>query len=265
MQLDIRHRTTYRFDGSVSGALQELRLRPSTGATQRVAEWEVELDGGIHEVAFADHHANAVDLVSLEPGAVELHVTARGVVETIDTGGVVGGTSGHAPSWLYLRSTALTAAGPGLEALLATFEVDAEPIATVHALSAHVRAAIDYELGWTDAATSAEDAIAAGRGVCQDHSHVFLAALRALGVPARYVSGYLFLPDQADHDASHAWVEAWLEGLGWVGFDVVNGISPDERYVRVAIGLDYREAAPVYGLRFGDASESLDVAVQVQQ
>jgi transglutaminase-like putative cysteine protease len=113
--------------------------------------------------------------------------------------------------------------------------------------------------------TKAEDALEAGRGVCQDHAHVFIAATRLLGYPARYAGGYLMMNDRVQQDAGHAWAEAHVEGLGWVGFDVSNAISPDARYVRVATGLDYREAAPVSGMRFGAASESLDVSIQVQQ
>ena len=115
------------------------------------------------------------------------------------------------------------------------------------------------------AESTAEDALAAGRGVCQDHAHVFVAAARHLGHPARYVSGYLMLDDRVEQDASHAWAEVWIEGLGWVGFDVSNGISPDERYVGVARGLDYRDAAPISGVRFGSGEEELHVSVQVQQ
>ena len=114
-------------------------------------------------------------------------------------------------------------------------------------------------------AYDAEDAIAAGAGVCQDHTHIFLACARRMGVPARYVSGYLMLDDRIAQEAMHAWAEGYIEGLGWVGFDVSNGISPDTRYVRVATGLDYHDAAPVSGRRIGGAGEKLEVAIDVTQ
>ena len=104
--------------------------------------------------------------------------------------------------------------------------------------------------------------VEAGTGVCQDHAHVFVTAARLLGLPARYVSGYLFVED-GQEDASHAWAEVAVEGLGWVGFDVANQISPDERYVRLAVGLDYREAAPISGVRRGAGGETLEVDVSV--
>ena len=112
---------------------------------------------------------------------------------------------------------------------------------------------------------SAEEALAAGHGVCQDHAQIFIGAARLLGFPARYVSGYLFMENNVEQEASHGWAEAYVDGLGWVGFDVANGISPDERYIRVATGLDYKEAAPVSGMRFGDGGEAMTVTLQVQQ
>jgi transglutaminase-like putative cysteine protease len=101
--------------------------------------------------------------------------------------------------------------------------------------------------------------------VCQDHAHIFITCARQIGVPARYVSGYLMMNDTELQDATHAWAEVHLDGLGWVGFDVSNGISPDDRYVRVATGLDYSQSAPVIGNRIGTAGEQLTVQLQVAQ
>jgi transglutaminase-like putative cysteine protease len=135
----------------------------------------------------------------------------------------------------------------------------------LHALIGLIRERIEYKTGTTEVTTTAEDAIAHGEGVCQDHAHVFIAAARKLGLPARYISGYLMMEGVEDQVATHAWAEAHVEGLGWVGFDVSNGISPDERYVRLAIGLDYRDAMPVSGIRTGQGSEELAVHISVQQ
>jgi transglutaminase-like putative cysteine protease len=128
-----------------------------------------------------------------------------------------------------------------------------------------IRAAISYETGVSHVGWTAEEALAAGHGVCQDMAHAFVAAARVLGVPARYVSGYLMMNDRVRQDATHAWAEAHVPDLGWVGFDPSNGISPDTRYVRVATGLDYAEAAPVAGLRTGEGAESMTVNVDVEQ
>jgi transglutaminase-like putative cysteine protease len=128
-----------------------------------------------------------------------------------------------------------------------------------------VRARLSYQPGHTDVETSAAAALQRGRGVCQDHAHLLIAAARAIGIPARYVSGYLWTGDDAvAHDASHAWAEAFVDELGWVGFDAANGICPDETYIRVSVGLDYWAAAPVRGVRRGAAEEEMRVEVQVQ-
>ena len=135
----------------------------------------------------------------------------------------------------------------------------------LHALSCRILHEVPYKIGETNSDSSADAAIERGYGVCQDHSHIFIACARALGFPARYVSGYLMMEGQDHQDATHAWAEAYVDGVGWIGFDVSNGISPDARYVRVATGLDYREAAPISGLRFGSGTETLSVDVAVQQ
>ncbi|MGD8310152.1 MAG: transglutaminase family protein, partial [Chromatiales bacterium] len=173
---------------------------------------------------------------------------------------------GHVPLWLFMRPTPQTTPGPLLRKLARSAGDGADgELARMHALSAAVLEAVAYETGRTNSASTVEEVLETGHGVCQDHAHVMIAAARLLGRPARYVSGYLMMNDRVDQDASHAWVEIHVDDLGWVGFDVSNGISPDERYVRVATGLDYQEAAPISGMRFGDSGESLTVSLQVQQ
>ena len=138
-------------------------------------------------------------------------------------------------------------------------------LASLHALSQAVIGSVSYVIGATHVETTAEEAATLGQGVCQDHAHIFIGAARALGIPARYVSGYLMMDDRIDQEAGHAWAEAHVEGLGWVGFDVSNAISPDDRYVRVATGRDYREAAPVTGVSYGAGDSSLKVRLAVEQ
>jgi transglutaminase-like putative cysteine protease len=130
---------------------------------------------------------------------------------------------------------------------------------------AAIHGRVAYTIGATDSTTVAEDALLQGSGVCQDHSHIFIAVSRLLGFPARYVSGYLMMNDRLDQVATHAWAEAHVDNLGWVAFDVANGISADERYVRVATGRDYRDAMPVAGIRLGKAQEQLAVHITVEQ
>lgn len=266
MQLKITHTTTYRFEAPVAYGLQQLRLTPKTRPGQSVLDWSMSVSGGRIETGFQDHHLNVVTLVSFAPDAREIQVMCEGLVETSDKAGLLGKHGGFAPLWLFQRPTDLTRAGARVRALLRGLrDQEGDDIARLHALSARILEAVPYRIGSTAADTTAEAAIEAGSGVCQDHTHIFCAAARALGHPARYVSGYLMMDDRVHQDASHAWAEAHIDGIGWVGFDVSNGISPDPRYVRVATGLDYSEAAPIAGLHFGARGEAMSVDIQVAQ
>jgi transglutaminase-like putative cysteine protease len=129
-----------------------------------------------------------------------------------------------------------------------------------------LNAEMTFDTEPTQAETTAAEAFAGRRGVCQDGTHIFIAAARHLGIPARYISGHFFRDDDVTaQDAGHAWAESYVDKLGWVGFDPTNGISPTEAHVRVAVGLDYLGAAPVRGTRYGGGGETLKVAVNVDQ
>lgn len=264
MRLKIAHRTEYRYDVPVGYGLQRLRLTPLAGQTQAVVSWKIDIDGGREELRFPDQFGNETRLVSMEGEPHTVSVEASGIVETFDTSGVVGQHLGFAPLWLFRRTTALTEAGHSITAFAASAPVPDE-LDRLHWLMGAVADKVAYEPGATGAATTAEEAFGLGKGVCQDHTHIFLAAARSLGFPARYVSGYLMMDGVPDQAASHAWAEAHVSALGWVGFDVSNRMSPDERYVRVAVGRDYRDAAPVSGIRLGQAAERLAVRISVEQ
>lgn len=266
MRLSVRHTTQYAFSQPVAHGLQRLRLRPKTTHGQVVHEWNTDLVGGRVEVEYDDHHNNHIALVSLDQGTTELSITCSGIVETADRAGIVGPHVGLVPLWLFLRQTDLTKPGPRMRALVSQIQADkSETLTRLHSLSSAVLQALAYEIGHTDVTTSAEQALEAGRGVCQDHAHVFVGCARAAGIPARYVSGYLMMNDRIDQEAGHAWAEAHVNGLGWVGFDVSNGISPDARYVRVASGCDYRDAAPVTGISIGAGEAAMAVSLAVEQ
>lgn len=265
MRLKIRHQTTYRFDTPMDYGLQQLRKSPKSHGTQDVITWSITLDGAREELGYQDEHMNTVQLVSFEPDTTEVTITCAGEVETRDTGGIIGRHGGFLPMWLFHRTTPLTRAGQGVRALARGVGPDLDPVARLHGLSTAVADAVSYQKGTTEVAMTAEEVLAAGQGVCQDQAHVFISAARLLGYPARYVSGYLMLDDTVVQEAGHAWAEAWTEGVGWIGFDVSNGISPDARYVKIATGFDYSNAAPVSGLRFGTGAETLDVSLEVEQ
>lgn len=264
MTLFITHTTRYRFDVPPSYGLQQLRTVPKSGRGQTVISWTTEVSGGRRELSYEDHHKNTVELVQIDGSSNEVVITSSGEVLVDQTDGVVGPHIGPSPIWLYRRATERTKLGKGSRGILDTVP-DGPDLERLHGLSAAIRQAVSYETGVSAPGWSAEDAIESGRGVCQDHSHIFLACARELGFPARYVSGYLMLDAQTQQEAMHAWAEAYVGGLGWTGFDVSNGISPDERYVRVATGLDYGEAAPVSGLHMGGGGEELDVDIEVSQ
>lgn len=264
MKLKITHRTEYSYDAPVQYLLQRLRLLPVNGHTQTVLSWSLAIDGAREEVRFSDQFGNDTRLVSVEGERTFITVEASGEVITRDTSGISGQHHGFAPLWLFSSPTQLTSAGDGIRDLAGEMGEGGD-IDRLHRLMRIIGERVAYTPGSTDVATPAEEALALGTGVCQDHSHIFCAAARLLGFPARYVSGYLMMNDTAVQAASHAWAEAHVQGLGWVAFDAANGISPDERYVRVAIGRDYRDAMPVSGIRMGQAQEQLAVTVTVEQ
>ncbi len=265
MRLTISHTTRYTYDAPVDYALQQVRLKPHSTSQQEVLNWSMHVEGGKIETSYENHHGAHVDLVSVERGGTSIAITASGEVETMDTAGVLSKTHSAAPVWHYLANTHSTEPGPSIKALSSEVLKADDVLNGLHALSAAILIAAPYTIGETYTETTAEEALTGRSGVCQDHAQIFVAAARCAGIPARYVSGYLMMNDRIDQDASHAWAEAYVDGLGWIGFDVSNGISPDERYVRLAAGLDYREAAPISGLRLGNAKESMIVSLQIEQ
>jgi transglutaminase-like putative cysteine protease len=264
MLISIRHETRYEYAVPVSYAVQSLRLTPAAFDGQKIVEWTVTTSVPGAPLRFKDGFGNLMHLYAFNTLHQDLTIGASGLVETADRHGVVSGLGRSSPPRIYLRETPQTRANEAIQDLAAGVSAG-DPLERLHDLLAEVRKRVAYVPGVTDAHTGAAEALADGRGVCQDHAHVFIAAARTHGVPARYVTGYLVLNDAATSDAHHAWAEAWVEGLGWVGFDVANGICPTDRYVRLACGLDARSAAPVIGSRRGGGSERMDVAVNVQQ
>ncbi len=266
MRLSIRHTTTYRFEDPVVHALQRLRLTPKATQGQSIAQWTMSYENATRELEYEDQNYNTITLISVDPEAREVVVRCEGLVDTEDQAGVIGQHSGHLPLWSFLGQTSLTRPGEKMRGLIRRLQSDeAEGIDRLHALSAMIREIVEYRTGETGVTTTAEQSIGQGSGVCQDHAHIFIGVARAMDIPARYVSGYLMMNDRIDQDATHAWAEAHVAGLGWVGFDISNGISPDPRYVRVATGRDYRDAAPITGISFGTTSDILEVNVSVEQ
>lgn len=266
MILSVAHVTTYRYDAPVRGALQSLRIFPSLFEGQRVIDWTVQVEGGIPGGAFTDGAGDRVEGWSVRGPLTEVAVRVEGRVETQDLAGVMRGHREVLAPEVWLRPSPPIRPDAALADLAAQAAAGAAgPLDRAHRLAAAVAGAIAYRPGTTHAHTTAAEALAQGEGVCQDHAQALIACAHALGMPARYVSGYLFATqDGTPHEAAHAWAELWVEGLGWVGFDPANRCCPDERYIRLASGHDARDAAPIRGIALGNAAEALDVTVAVQ-
>lgn len=266
MRLSINHTTSYEYDIAPSYGLLQVRMVPQSSTVQRIIDWDFSLNGAEQQASFLDQHGNRVDLIEVLPDTnrIELHV--RGDVETLSDDGVLGRHFQPMPLWFYQRQTALTECTSAVLDLVSDLpDGEDQQIERFHRLSEKIREQVTYTPGVTNVSTTASEALALAKGVCQDHTHIFVSAARAMNVPARYVGGYLMMTDRTDQDASHAWAEVHLDGVGWVGFDVSNGISPDQKYVRVAQGLDYADVAPTKGVMRGGQRENLFVSIQVQQ
>ncbi|CAM2177227.1 Transglutaminase [Burkholderia latens] len=319
MRLAIRHISRYQFDDQATHALQRLRLRPQSGPGQTVRAWQVTIDGVEPTLSYSDGLGNRIDLVRHDRDAKqEIVVVAAGVVETQDRAGILGHPDGYAPPWIFERETALTKAGDTVRELAQAIPIEPHSLDALHWLMTEVHGRIAYAPNLADAAVDAETALQSGEGTSRDHAHAFIAAARALKVPARYISGYVLADgamqriadakqsasgDEAEAEealalqvgdgmqqalgashaaqsqgvpqpalgaqpqaaapmhqpAGHAWAEAYVEGLGWVGFDPFMNRCPDERYVRIAVGLDHRDAQPVTGL--GASAVAVEISV----
>lgn len=266
MRIRIHHQTTYSYDRPAQSMVQLLRLTPRDHEGQYVRRWRIDLDEGGVLRQREDAFGNILHVLSANGRFSTFAIAVDGEIETQDTAGVIRGAIERFPPELYLRETALTQPDAAIADFARSTANGAGTLARLHELLQALTRHMTFEIGTTDAATTAGQAFAQGRGVCQDLAHVFIAAARVLGIPCRYVGGHLLRSDGAeDQDAGHAWAEAYVTGLGWVGFDPANGVCPTDAYVRVGIGLDYLGAAPVRGAQIGGSEERLAVAVHVDQ
>lgn len=261
MKLTISHETVYRYDHSVRHSTQYLRLTPRTRPGQKILSWHLDTPAQLMEST--DAFGNILHVLTLDKPHDEIRLRAVGVVET--EGEDMGGEADHLSPLIFLRATELTEADDAIGEFANQYAaaVNANRRAGLTELMSALLAHMPYEKGSTSATTTAAEAFAQGSGVCQDHTHVFLAACRSLGIPARYVSGYLFT-DDSEHVASHAWAEAWL-GDCWFGFDVSNQCHPHARHLKLAVGMDYLDACPVRGVRMGGGGEAMQAHAKVQQ
>jgi transglutaminase-like putative cysteine protease len=268
MRICVSHQTSYRYDAPAGSVIQMLRLTPRNHEGQYVVHWRIDVSADCRLEQHEDAFGNITHAFTADGPFSELTVQVEGEVETRDTQGIVRGSVERFPPSLYLRETALTAPDADIAAFAASVREDAgsEPLKLLHAMLQRLHADLRYDPDPTHAATTAAEAFALKAGVCQDLTHIFIAAARTIGIPARYVGGYVRRIDGlAEQGAGHAWAEAFIDRLGWVAFDTANGICATDAHVRVAVGLDYLGAAPVRGMRYGGIGETLSVNVRVDQ
>jgi transglutaminase-like putative cysteine protease len=267
MRINVRHETNYRYQAPARSALQLIRLTPRSCDNQFVRRWRVDVDAVAKLEKGEDAYGNLTHMVFVEGPVEELRIVVEGEVDTSDLGGFLRGAIERLPERFYLRVTPHTHPSPELREFAHDMSAGegGDPLACLHRINAELHRLMAFDTAATTAETTAAEAFGARAGVCQDFAHVFIAAARTLGIPARYVSGYFLRSDINEQEAGHAWAEAHLAGLGWIGFDPAHGLCVTERYVRVAIGADGNEATPVRGAHVGGAGEELAVAVAVHE
>ncbi len=259
MYLQIEHKTRYVYESLVDYTIQYLRMTPQSGFGQHVKHWDLRVNGKL--LPHVDAHGNRIHTLVIDSPHQEINITAYGEVETdLD---MVPQFEPLAPT-VYLRITPLTMVDDALRQLAQqTLGQKGTDTSSLDALVEAIRDHVRYSRGATNIHTSAIEAYNKGEGVCQDHAHIFIACCRYVGVPARYVSGYLFTED-GHLVESHAWADAWIAGQ-WHSFDVSNGQRTNDIHVRLAVGLDYQDACPISGIRRGGGNEQMQVKVQMSQ
>jgi transglutaminase-like putative cysteine protease len=259
MQLNISHRTTYRYQEPVKYTAQKLRLTPRRDGGQRLLSWSIKAPGRRTEQV--DAHGNVTHLLTLEAPHLEIAIVVSGAVEITYPDDVLP-QEGNLSPLAYLAPTVLTAPNDEITALAREHLERARPLRRrLYDLAKGVCARVQYRPGTTSVEDPASAALARGEGVCQDQAHVLIACCRSSGLPARYVSGYLCSGGDGE-TASHAWVEVWLsEQNGWHGIDVTHMAPAGPDHCRLAVGRDYLDAAPIRGVRRGGGHEAMDVSV----
>src|SRR6476659_5240662 len=267
MRLLILHTTTYRYEPPATSVIQILRMTPGSHVGHLGAHCHLDVSTDTKLDTHVDALRDVTHVLSCGPVG-DIKIIAEGLIETHDTGGVLRGTDERFPAGMFLRSTDLTTVKPAMTAVARQLRSEAETdtLGFLHTLMSQISDHMAFDEDPTNSGTSAAEAFTLKRGVCQDYAHIFIACARTGGVPARFVSGHFLRSDgTTQQQAGHAWAEAFVANLGWVGFDPANGICTTDAHARVAIGLDYLGAAPIRGTRYGGGAETLTVAVKVEQ
>lgn len=265
MRIRVDYTTTYDYAALASDVVQLLRVEPSAHDSQHIVHWRLDTDADGCLRRSTDVFGNVTHMFYADAPIRRLSLHVSGEVDTDETHGILTGTAEPLPPSVFLRTTPLTTTDPAI-ADFARSCSGATRLDTCHNLLNALYSRMAFDADVTHSYTDAIHAFNLGAGVCQDYSHIFVAAARHLGIPARYVSGHLVRADGlVTQPAGHAWVETHIPDLGWTGFDPTNGLSTTEAYLRVAIGLDYLDAAPVRGARRGGGAEAMTVVVTASE
>jgi transglutaminase-like putative cysteine protease len=260
MRISIDHTTRYIYERPVRYSTQYLRLVPPTNARQRVLEWDLATPA--RPLELRDGYGNILHMLTILRPVTEIVIRSTGTIETAPGIDEPSDAVKLSPL-LFLRSTPLTRAEGALVEFAEHHRRHGATLTGLRTLADAIRERVSFESGVTAVHSNALEAFEHGKGVCQDHAHVFLACCRYLGIPARYVSGYIYVHDHDDSPvASHAWGEAWVVDR-WRSFDVTNGRPAGEQHVRVAIGAEYLDASPVRGVRHGGGEEQMIASARV--
>jgi transglutaminase-like putative cysteine protease len=267
MWLRIAHRTVIRYDPPAGGSIQALRLTPRNHEGQYVVRWRIEVWPDARLAAHEDAFGNITHLFAAEGPLGEVGIDIDGQVETQNTDGVVRGTVERFPPSLFLRDTPLTRPDPAICEFARAIRAASggKVLGELHAVLQGLHAAMALQPDRTNLAADAAEAFARKSGATADVTHVFIAAARSLGIPARFVRGYFHNKESCAEHLAHSWAEAYVPDLGWVGFDAANGLCPTDAHVRVAVGLDALSAAPLRGAKYGAGGETREVAIKVGQ
>lgn len=264
MRLTVDHRTVYRFSEPQARVVQLLRMTPADTDQQTIAEWRILVSCDARLRTTHDGFGNRATMLYADGPLDSVEITVTGEVLTAPGSGVVSGAVEPFPVDLYRRVTPLTAHDEAICAFALEVTGKAPSLDRLHALNRAVHGRFPLREGRPEMGRTARDAFAGGETTARDLAHIFIAAARGIGAPARYVTGYSLIAARGETQPTpHGWAEAWIENLGWVGFDPGMGLCAAEEYVRVAIGLDAAGAAPVAGSRLGDGDECLDVGITI--
>jgi transglutaminase-like putative cysteine protease len=267
MKLEVVHSTHFRYSGPIAETVMEVRLRPMDGLGQRCLEFELDVSSGVKPRSYRDGYGNNVHYFNLVRPHTRLSVTSRSVVET---GGGPDADPGEDLVHDFLRFRSPVKDVAGVRQLAGRHKVvDPSSGSAVEQALDELTLAISkdfaYDRAVTNVYSAVDEVLALRAGVCQDFAHLLIAVARAMGVPARYVSGYIHQPgDAGTTTASHAWAEVWVPGRGWIGYDATHPVRTSEHHVRLAVGRDYSDAAPTRGIYVGSAVGTMDVRVSTR-